>query len=514
MLAISALFIVSLSVQWSAGDIGDKCWLLLAARKWIEGGRLYRDIFESNPPLIIWLYSLPAYLSLHLPVRDYLALVMLGLCLAALSVTVSVRLLAFHAQLAGDAYKRAQFAFLLLFILCFYTSPAYFADREHLFFMLALPYLLRWMPSIEGKLPIGLRVATGAMAAIGFCIKPQLGIIFVTVQLLYFLQRRSAAIVISRENIIIYAIACCYLLSVWCFTQEYVFVVLPMLLQTYSSYKVSPIMSLLWSGFILAIPFADFRLRYTQSPYRRDIVYILGVCAGCLGYALLNNGWGYTFIPLDYMIFIATCFVYWEYLWLRNACQAKGEPCAGFIFGARACLCSGAINAASVVLVMGIAYTSHCRGFKECSAQNDVSLLMQEDEAHSFGTLTIDWMLWTHLAKNNNLVWVTRFNTLWMLPKIVTGDSAFVRKNQWIVSYVGYALAQDIGHNKPDIMIVDDSPQFYKTQKHMDLVKYFSVFADFKDAWSHYRLQTSIDFCNNHVKSSCRYAIYRRGGPA
>src|SRR5260370_3094688 len=44
----------------------DVAWLLYVARKWLGGQRLYEDLVEVNPPLIIWIYAVPAWLAANL----------------------------------------------------------------------------------------------------------------------------------------------------------------------------------------------------------------------------------------------------------------------------------------------------------------------------------------------------------------------------------------------------------------------------------------------------------------
>src|SRR5690606_33794299 len=48
----------------------DNGWLLYATDRWLDGEVLYRDILETNPPLIVWLYAIPTWIawSLSLPV--------------------------------------------------------------------------------------------------------------------------------------------------------------------------------------------------------------------------------------------------------------------------------------------------------------------------------------------------------------------------------------------------------------------------------------------------------------
>ena len=48
----------------------DSGWLLVAARRLLDGDRLYVDIIEVNPPLIVWLLLPSAWVGRHLAIGD------------------------------------------------------------------------------------------------------------------------------------------------------------------------------------------------------------------------------------------------------------------------------------------------------------------------------------------------------------------------------------------------------------------------------------------------------------
>jgi hypothetical protein len=41
----------------------DIAWLLYVSQEWLAGRRLYIDLIEVNPPMIVWILALPAALS-------------------------------------------------------------------------------------------------------------------------------------------------------------------------------------------------------------------------------------------------------------------------------------------------------------------------------------------------------------------------------------------------------------------------------------------------------------------
>ena len=227
---------VSVYVQYLGSDYGDKQWELLYAQMWLDGRHLYTDLFAVSPPLIFWVYGLPAALArvTNIETSSHF-LIITGLCLIACSVWLSVQLIRLHPGF-GSAQMRIEFAALLCFVLIFRTSPIYFLDREHLFLVLIFPYLIRFMPSLYRQ-PVALKlsIATGILAGIGFCIKPYCLVVWAGVQIFFMLSEKSLRMLRSIENIIIYGIGLIYVASVWLLYPEYFFVVVPMALITYSA---------------------------------------------------------------------------------------------------------------------------------------------------------------------------------------------------------------------------------------------------------------------------------------
>ena len=83
LLLLAALALVMLTAARSPLK-DDVAWLLYVARRWLGGQRLYEDLVEVNPPLIIWIYAIPAAvagwldLSPRLVAAPFFALLVLG----------------------------------------------------------------------------------------------------------------------------------------------------------------------------------------------------------------------------------------------------------------------------------------------------------------------------------------------------------------------------------------------------------------------------------------------------
>jgi hypothetical protein len=527
----AALFLLAADafMQVQAGNAGDKDWLLLAARMWLSGRKIGADIFEVNPPFILWLFAVPVWLSQHvLHIEDYKTLVLMGLGFTMLSVWLGVRLISRHPAFSGDAGKQAGFALLVACTLLFFSTQVYFFDRDHVFFVLTFPYMLRFMPTLaRQQLPFGLRLAIALLAAAGFCVKPFTLIVFAVLQLLAIIRERSFAILWSPENLIIYAAGAVYMLCVLQFAPEYVNVVMPMAYETYSGFsrKINGLLFLTF-GFITAgLTFADFRPRFV-TPYRREVYYFIGVCVAYLLYALAGNGWGYTYNPLLCMLLFLNGWVLIEYGWLKREHARQGLPVKQFTFGRIACATNLAGNAAYMMLyVYTFFFGAACDKNAECRQNETYETYMQDQHIHSFSTMSMSLRRWASLVRSTGAEWDTRFNHLWMMPTLLLDDKAAAVRHRWIKDYLGRAYAEDLNRWKPEAVFVDVNDCIFNYQHPADMVAFLSRTPAFKEAWGKYHYTSTIDDCpkpEDTPKASegktqptchsidCRFAVYRR----
>ncbi|HEU5047439.1 MAG TPA: hypothetical protein VFT64_06295 [Rickettsiales bacterium] len=520
LIVFALLFCFTFYVHFVAGNATpDKELSFYTAKAWLEGKQLYTQLFTVQPPLIYFLYSVPVYLSLHMPVmQDYHFLTLLMAVMIGKSIWIGLQIMRGHPQFAGNLERQLEFCLLLGFVFVIFQHPMDFGDREHIFLVLTTPYLLRWMPSTAGApLPLWMRMMIGIMAGIGFSIKPHCLAVLGGINLASMLFRRRADILFSIENILIYLIGGGYALSVWLFFPQYITVVLPMVFATYSAASAGPravfygIKALL----IFCVTFADFRPRY-DSPFRRDIYYLLLVCVSFLLYVAANNGWGYTWDLLDSVLLILTGFVLWECLYLKAQKQALGEPFKPFLFGARACMINFAVNAIlSIMISYGYGFNNCGHYFTSCKAGKvmleQVRTANDGKPLERFGAISMDFGVWSYLNRATGAEWDTRFNHLWMLPKFLIAGPEFAAKHQWILHYVEDSLAEDMERYKPELMFVDDTDDFYTYRHYVDMAAFFSASPRFAEAWSHYRYVTKIHgLYAFDAKQHNGYFVYKR----
>jgi hypothetical protein len=245
------------------------------------------------------------------------------------------------------------------------------------------------------------------------------------------------------------------------------------------------------------------------------------LCLALFAYALANNGWGYTYNPLYCIVLLATGWMFWEYTWLAREQERQGLSAQKFSMGIRSCYVSFALPgvymllSAIVLSASASSLRSPCEGRKDCPDGGPYALFFERNDIHSFGTVSLDFTNWVSLARLTGASWDTRFNHLWMVPKLVSGGKEFNARYAWIKEFVGTAYAQDLNTRKPAAMIVDNSPGFMGHAPPVDFLGFLSDIPQFKEAWSHYRYTTSVDKCQlwantGKVPSECKYDVYTR----
>src|SRR5512132_947876 len=60
---VVAAGIVGAVIEWRQPLLPDSSWLLTVAARELDGARLYRDVFDINPPLAIWLDAVVVLVS-------------------------------------------------------------------------------------------------------------------------------------------------------------------------------------------------------------------------------------------------------------------------------------------------------------------------------------------------------------------------------------------------------------------------------------------------------------------
>ena len=181
--AVCLIAIVALGAgaEFATFARSDTAFLLYAAERVLDGARLYQDVVEINPPLIVAL-NLPAVLLARATgvsdIAIYRALVTLALLGALAFADWSLR----RALEPGSDRLRRRLVLVLAFAL-FLAPGNDFGQREHLLVGLALPWVLLVVARVSGRpAAAGPALAAGVLAGLGLAIKPHFLLVWAAVE--------------------------------------------------------------------------------------------------------------------------------------------------------------------------------------------------------------------------------------------------------------------------------------------------------------------------------------------
>lgn len=142
----------------------DAAWYLYMADRWIDGATLYRDVVDTNPPLIVWL-STPPVLAARAIGASQPAMFKLYV------FAIAAGMLAMALRIAGRSWPGRSFPVVAcVAFLALPFAKGDFGQREHFAVLLTLPYIL--MTASPLRFRAGESWLAGVAAGLGFAIKP------------------------------------------------------------------------------------------------------------------------------------------------------------------------------------------------------------------------------------------------------------------------------------------------------------------------------------------------------
>lgn len=282
----------------------DVAWFMSMSRRVLGGERLYSDIVDINPPLVVYLLMPPVLLSDAAGLSDSVSLK-----LSVLGVTTCA--IAWHLRLMGARRGGTRTAWWI-FLMCFglFAVPASdFGQREHLMLLLTLPFLaLKWRRTCHLETGTVESALAGGLAGLGFAIKPYFVLIWLALEAHGWFTRRRDEPHVRPETLAVASTLALYL----------VFVVAahPAYLELMT--EIAPLYSRFSSdGFRLlfvvysAIPLFVVALATTlanMEPRNRNFatVCLVFAAAGFLAALIQGKGWRYHSLPM----IVATVFVW------------------------------------------------------------------------------------------------------------------------------------------------------------------------------------------------------------
>jgi len=475
----------------------DTAFLLYAAERVLGGARLYVDVVEINPPLIVWL-NLPAVLLARAIGASDIAIyrvLVTGVLLGALALfDWSLR----RALDPGTDRLRRRLVLVLAFAL-FLAPGNDFGQREQLLIGLALPYVLLAAARLSGRpAPAGPALATGALAGLGLALKPHFLLVWLAVEG-YASWRLRARRPSSEAQGVIGALAL-YAASVALVTPQY-FGLVRLLGPAYAGFGHDPFVHELVTApgttlcYLAALACAAL-LRVSKHRVLWTVL-LVALAASFVAAAAQEKGWDYHFYPSRVFALVLLALVVLD---VRRPLERPVQQVYAAV--------GLAALAASVLLSAeeGIVRVRH----RDPARQGEQALLYELGGAvrrHTprGGSLYIfSYTIGSSfpLVNYTGVRWASRFPHLWIIEAVYQDQlhaPAPLRfhapaEMDRAERYLNDAVYEDLSRNRPDVLMVLRHARDIQenTVRRVDYVAYFERDPRIAEELSQYRLAERV----------------------
>jgi hypothetical protein len=475
----------------------DIAYMLYAAERVFGGARLYVDVVEINPPLIIAL-NLPAVLLAHvLGVSDILVYRALTIAALAGALAFADWSLRWILGPSGDTLRRP--LVLVLAFALFLAPGDNFGQREHLLVALALPYVLLAVGRAGGRAaPAGPAVAAGVLAGIGLALKPHFLIVWAAVE--GYAAWRLRARRLSYEALGVAAFLAGYFAGVALLTPQY-FGLVRLLGPAYFGFGHDSFLHVLVTApgaaaCYLAV-FACAALRHQAK--HRDLwtVLLLALVASFLAGAAQQKGWGYHFYPSGVFALALLALALLDVR--RPLVRPVQQVYAAVAFAAL-------VTSVLSCVRMGIGWVRHrdpARESEEAQIEELVAALRRhEPPGGSLYILSYTIGSGFPLVNYSGVRWASRLPCLWIIEAVyqdqvyAASPLRFHRREEMgpAERYLNDAVYEDLTRHRPDVLMVLRHARDTQENaiRRVDYVAYFGRDARIAEVLRQYRLVEKV----------------------
>jgi hypothetical protein len=471
--AFAAIFAIALSLQnWFALN-GDTAWLMIAAQRWLDGHEIYGNwIIEPNPPLIIYLSALPVLLAAGLGISTKAGAILSIFALTAAILTFVRHLL----RLMGWSETRIGWSLIWIAAICLIFPGPQFAQREHIQFLLLLPYIftqtLRCIPSDERFYRI--RCVAAVLAGIAICIKFPALLSVLCIELMILLRNRR--IRISLEIITIGLIGAAYLISCLILYPYYFEKLLPFLKIVYPYFGwpresiVYFMQTICTFGMILSFIFLRSRTNF-KKPEFGDVILCAAIghfLAAIAQWKGFPNHWLQSLLLLS-LIPISINRVINFY--------SASYSISMFFF---------------LYFTLKSTVFSNIEEYKNgyLKDQYDIRLSLEKisPKPKKIAALSTEMFIFFPIPFEENTLWALRVPSLFHLNYTLRPALAGILpsdQQQIIYETMDQPVIEDLQQHKPDIIIVDKNLP-------LSVIVYYQRYPEFAAIWKNYHFITQV----------------------
>ena len=292
---------------------GDVSYLLYVTQLLLSGGQYGKTFFETNPPMIFYLYMPPLLLAKLTTINLVLSFRIYIFLLIFLTIKICYH---FLQTLLGKSLTFYNMMGMLIFVLLFLPANQ-FGQREHFFLIFLLPYLfLAALRLSDKEIQPSLAVLIGLAAGASFCMKPFFLIPCVLLESYFIWMRQHCLGWIRIESMLIVGVLLLYLLTTYLFYPGYFHIILPLVYQFYFPGIATPWFYLFSNFFTLFCLSALVCYFVFQSSIKHIIlgrVLVLALLGTILTFMVTRTDWFYHTIPALAMACLVISFFLGEF---------------------------------------------------------------------------------------------------------------------------------------------------------------------------------------------------------
>ncbi len=465
----------------------DVALLLHETRLFMMGGNYVTDFFETNPPMIFYLYS-PAQvihflfsLNIDTAVHGYIIL------LALLSVVCCYHLINRIIK-KEDSLVAYSFLYTLLFVL-FFMPAVEFGQREHLFLIIMIPYLLAAVcAAMNQKINPVFAFLLGAMMGIGVGLKPYflLPLIFMEVYLILIKRRFWGWVRV--ESLVCASVLVIYLISILLWQMNYIKVLLPLINHLYfSSIQETWTDIFLRPTVYFCLTVVGFYFFQSKKKYRELLTMLWVALVGMiLAFIMARAAWFYHVIPA--MGLACLLISLYGSLFILSSVHKRSLAKKDLM-----------ILAVSIMLVFFIPLQDMFILFKHHMTRKSHSSFSQLiDKINEFPSnssvfcfsvvTTADCFPLVYLTHN---YFGSRMPFFWWLRGMLQAekDHLPVLDKEYLID----SIADDLNHYRTQLIIINVKQAKLVFGEDFDYIAYLSQNKNFRNAWKHYDYVTQVN---------------------
>ena len=295
-IVVALILLVTCLVQVPVVLNTDLAWLLTVNEKILDGHRLGVDIFESNPPLSVYMYMPAAWLGRltgTAPERIVILLVIAEIAGALLVID--------RANAAAGLASRERRLMLWSFSILLASLPGViFGQREHIAVVALTPFVavtaLRWRGLDPGRIAL----VAGAGAGLAMGIKPFFALAAGLPMICVSFRRGSWKALFTPEALTAALVAIGYGAVIIVVFPAYLADYAPMVADAYLPVRRDLSALLPIPVALLGVALAVLRLLAPEHPqiWRNAVPWLAAALGGAASFLLQGKGWPYTTFAL------------------------------------------------------------------------------------------------------------------------------------------------------------------------------------------------------------------------